>query len=105
MDIVDMRMLRWMCGLTSMDAVRNQNVREKLGVSPLSKNLRENKLRWFRHVKRKTAGAPVILRMVENLIVEGKRSRGRPKRKWEKQLKFNMCELHLSEGLTRDKNS
>ena len=41
------------------------------------------------------------MRRVENVIVEGKRSRGRPRRIWDKQIKLDLHELNLSEGLTR----
>ena len=30
--------------------IRNQEFRERLGVPPLSAKMRENMLRWFRHV-------------------------------------------------------
>ena len=61
-----------------MDRIRNQEFRDKLGVAPISRKMRENKLKWFGHVQRTTLTAPV--RRVENIIVEGKRSRRRPRR-------------------------
>ena len=77
-EVTDMRMLRWMCGNTMMDRKRNQESREKLGVAPLFAKMRENRLRWFGHVQRKTHDAPV--RRIKCIIVEGKSSRGRPRR-------------------------
>ena len=65
--------------------------------------MRENRLRWFGHVQRKPIEAPV--RRIETIIVEGKRSRGRPKITWVEQIKDDLSELHLSEDLTRDRNS
>ena len=65
--------------------------------------MRENRLRWFEHVQRKPIEAPV--RRIETIIVEGKRSRGRPKKTWVEQIKDELSELHLSEDLTREKNS
>ncbi|XP_057535364.1 uncharacterized protein LOC130813543 [Amaranthus tricolor] len=44
--------------------------REKVGVAPLSAKMRENKLRWFGHVQRKTHDACIR--------VKGKRIRERP---------------------------
>ena len=70
--------LRWMCGHTLMNRIRNQEFKDKLGVSPTSGKMRENRLRWFCHVQRKIFDAPV--RRVGSIIVEGKRSRGRPRR-------------------------
>ena len=40
------------------------------------------------------------MRMVESIIVKGKRSRGRPMRTWDEQIKVDLPELNLSEGLT-----
>ena len=54
-------------------------------------------------MQRKTFDAPV--RMVESIIVEGKRSRGRPMKTWDEQIRVDLHELHLSADLTRDRNS
>ena len=96
-------MLRWICGKNMMDKIRNQEFREKLGVTPLSAKIRENRLRWFGHVQRKIHDAPV--RRIECIIVEGKRSRGRPRRTWEEQIKSDLHELHLFKDLTRNRAS
>ena len=65
--------------------------------------MRENRLRWFGHVKRKTNDAPV--RRGESIIVKGKRGRGRPRRTWEEQIKRDMHELQLSADITRDRGT
>ena len=101
MKVIETRMLRWMCGKTMMDRIRNQDFMEKLGVTPLSVKMRENRLRWFGHVQRKTHDAPV--RSIECIIVEGKRSRGRPRRMWEEQIKSDLHKLPLFKDLTRDR--
>ena len=54
-------------------------------------------------MKRKTFNAPV--RRVESFIVEGKKSRGRPKKTWEEQIRIDLRELNLSQDLTRDRSS
>ena len=78
MEVTEMHMLRWMCGHTLKDRIRNQEFTEKVRVAPIFEKMRENRLRWFGHVQRKTFDAPV--RSVESIIVEGKRSPGRPRR-------------------------
>ena len=75
--------------------------RDELGVTPISGKICENRLRWFGHVQRKTLAAHV--RRVESIIVEGKRSRGRPRRTWDEQIKVDLRMLNLSESLIRDR--
>ena len=103
MEVTEMRMLRWMCGRTLMDRIRNQEFRDILGVAPISGKMREHRLRWFSHVQRKTFDA--LMRSVESIIVESKRSRGRPRRTWNEQIRVDLHELNLSADLTRDRSS
>ncbi|KAG5606935.1 hypothetical protein H5410_028427 [Solanum commersonii] len=52
MHVAEMRMLRWMCGHTRSDKIRNEVIGEKVGVASVVDKLREARLRWFGHVKR-----------------------------------------------------
>ncbi|XP_071699213.1 uncharacterized protein [Rutidosis leptorrhynchoides] len=63
--------------------------------------LREERLRWFGHVRRRPLTAPV--RRVEALTVDGVRRRGRPNRRWEDRLKLDLKELLLTEDMTSDR--
>ena len=54
-----MRMLRWIYGHTRRDRVRNDDIRDRLGVTPIEKKLIQHRLRWFRHVQRRPPEAPV----------------------------------------------
>lgn len=47
MHVVDMVMLRWMCGHTRSDKIRNEVIQEKVGVVFVSDKIREVRLRWF----------------------------------------------------------
>ena len=58
MEVIEMRMLRWMCCSTMMDRIKNQEFKEKLGVAPLSAKMRENRLRWFLGMCRKRHMTP-----------------------------------------------
>ena len=40
-------MLRWMCGVTRMDRVRNEYIRGSLNVAPLTEKLKGNCLSWY----------------------------------------------------------
>jgi hypothetical protein len=46
-----MRMLRWICGHTRRDRVRNDDIRERVGVAPVKKKLVQHHLRWFGHMQ------------------------------------------------------
>ncbi|KAI3801888.1 hypothetical protein L1987_30005 [Smallanthus sonchifolius] len=103
MDVAEMRMLRWMCGHTRKDRIRNEVVRKRLGVTCILDKIREGRLRWFGHVKTRQSTDPV--RTVETLVVEGKRSRGRPKLTWDERIRLDLLDLHLSEDMINDRIS
>ncbi|GJW75403.1 putative pre-mRNA-processing factor 6-like [Tanacetum coccineum] len=103
MEVAEMRMLRWTCGKTLLDMIPNGAFRRNLQVATIVNKMREGRLRWFGHVKRRPQSAPV--RRVETIVVDGVRRRGRPKLRWEDTLKTDLKELLLSEDMTSDRNS
>ncbi|GKA86944.1 retrovirus-related pol polyprotein LINE-1, partial [Tanacetum coccineum] len=76
-EVAELRMLRWTCGTTLLDMIPNEVYRAQLEVETIINKMREGRLRWFRHVRRRPQPAPV--RRVEDLVVDGLRRRGRPK--------------------------
>jgi hypothetical protein len=54
-----MRMLRWICGNTRRDQIWNDDIRERPGVASVEENLVQHRLRWFGHIQRRSADAPV----------------------------------------------
>ncbi|PHT93891.1 TMV resistance protein N [Capsicum annuum] len=102
MKVAEMRMLSWMCGLTRGDRVRNETIREKVGVTSVECKMREARLRWFGHVKRRGMDAPV--RRCERLALDGfRRGRGRPKKYWGEVIRRDMEQLQLTEDMTLDR--
>nr|GEU39070.1 retrovirus-related Pol polyprotein LINE-1 [Tanacetum cinerariifolium] len=102
-EVAKLRMLRWTCGKTMVDMIPNGVFRAELDVDSIIDRMREGRLRWFGHVKRRTETAPV--RRVEAMLVEGSRMKGRPKLRWEDRLKQDIKELLLSEDMTTDMNA
>ncbi|GJV15398.1 hypothetical protein Tco_1360721 [Tanacetum coccineum] len=102
MKVAELRMLRWTCGKTMLDMIPNGVYRAELEVETIINKMREGRLRWFGHVRRRPQSAPV--RRVEALVIDGMRRRGRPKLRWEDRVKLDMKELLLSEDMTSDRN-
>ncbi|GJV69907.1 hypothetical protein Tco_1485416 [Tanacetum coccineum] len=102
-EVAELRMLRWTCGKTMVDMIPNGVFRAELDVDCIIDKMREGRLKWFGHVKKRPETAPV--RRVEVMLVKGSRRRGRPKFRWEDRLKQGMKELLLSENITSDRNA
>ncbi|KAI0497081.1 hypothetical protein KFK09_023409 [Dendrobium nobile] len=45
LSVAEMRMLRWMSSFTLRDRIRNEHIREKVGVAPVEDKIRESRLR------------------------------------------------------------
>jgi len=57
--VAEMRMLRWMCGHTRKDRIRNDDIRDRVGVAPIEEKLVQHCLRWFGHIQRRPPEAPL----------------------------------------------
>ena len=80
-----MRMLRWMCGVTKKDKIRNEHVRGSVKVSTVKKKITEKRLKWYGVVKRRDEG--FVLRRMLDAPVPGKRWRGGQTTRWTCQEK------------------
>ena len=80
MGVAEMRMLRWMCGQTRLDKIRNEDIRKKIGVAPIEEKMREHRLRWFGYLQRRPVDAPVRREILHQVDV--RRCRDRPKITW-----------------------
>ncbi|XP_037775544.1 uncharacterized protein LOC119572508 [Penaeus monodon] len=54
LDVAEMKMLRWMVGVTKMDCIRNNYIRGSLKVTEISKNVQESRLRFMGHLLKET---------------------------------------------------
>ncbi|KAL5163533.1 Sugar transporter ERD6-like 16 [Glycine soja] len=99
--VAEMRMLRWMCGKIRQDKIRNEAIRERVGVAPIVEKMVENRLRWFGHVERRPVDS-VVRRVDQMERRQTIRDRGRPKKTIreviKKDLKLNDLDRRLSSG-------
>jgi hypothetical protein len=77
LSVAEMHMLRWICGHTRFDRVRNDDIHDRLGVAPIEEKLIQHRLRWFGHIHQRPLEASVhrgIIKRDNN----AKRGSGRP---------------------------
>ncbi|KAL4188164.1 hypothetical protein AMTRI_Chr09g42710 [Amborella trichopoda] len=99
MNVTEIRMLIWMSGKTRRDRIRNESIRENLGVVPIDNKMRESRLRWAGHVWSRSS--TTLVRRCETVKVEGlKRVKGRPKRTRLEVIRKDMRTYGLTEGMT-----
>jgi len=94
-------MLHWICGHTMMDRVRNDEIRDRLGVAPIEEKLVQHQLRWFGHVQRRPPEAPVHSGIIRRNN-EVKRGRGRPNLTWEEAVKRDLRDLNIMREVALD---
>ena len=92
----EMRMLRWMTGVSLSERKSNECVRNMLAIDDVAEVMRRNRLRWFGHVERRDELC--WLKRIETLQVDGDRVKGRPRKRWREVLKEDM----RKKGLCRE---
>ena len=96
--IAEMRMLRWLCGYTRLDKIRNEVIRDLVKVVPIEDKMRESRLRWFGHVKRKSVDA--LVRRCETInIPVSYRGRGRSKKSLDEVIRGDLKVVGLTEDM------
>jgi hypothetical protein len=54
-----MQMLRWICGCTRRDRIRNDDIQDKFGVASIQEKLVQHRSRWFGHIQRRPPEASI----------------------------------------------
>ena len=102
--VAEMRMLRWSCGHTRRDRIKNEDIRDKLGVAPIEEKLVQHRLRWFGHLQRRPPEAPVRAGIIDRIACSH-RGRGRPRLTWEEVVKRDLRDWNISEELVFDRSA
>ena len=92
-DMAEIRMLRWMRGVTKLDRIRNERIRGATKVSKISKKVQESRLKWYGHALRRED--EYVGKRVMAMEVAVKRRRGRPKRRWLDNIRNDLSEREL----------
>jgi len=102
--VVEMRMIRWMCGYTRLDKIRNEVIRDLVKVAPIEDKMRETRLRWFGHVKRRSVDGPVrSCERINTLVGKRGRGRGRPKKSLDEVIRDDLKVIGLTEDMAQDR--
>ena len=101
--VMETKMLRWTSGVTRLDHIRNEDIRDRYGVAPIVEKLRERRLRWYGHAIR--ANENSLAKIGLNIEVDGKRPKGRPKQRWLDTLDGDLkaSRLHPDQAFDRAK--
>jgi hypothetical protein len=59
MSVAEMWMLHWICGHTRKNQIRNNDIRNKLGLAPIQEKLVQHRLWWFGPIQRRPLEAQV----------------------------------------------
>ncbi|KAK2896145.1 hypothetical protein Q8A73_015633 [Channa argus] len=101
LEVAELKMLRFSLGVTRMDRIRNEYIRGTAHVRCFGDKVREARLRWFGHVQRRNCD--YIGRRMLRLELPGRRSRGRPKRRFMDVVREDMKLVGVSEEDAEDR--
>jgi hypothetical protein len=73
---------------TRLDRVRNDDIRDRLGVAPIQEKLIQHRLRWFGHIHRRPPEAPVHRDLT-----------------WEEAIRRNLKEWNIPMELCLDRSA
>jgi len=82
--------------------IRNDYIRERMGVAPIVEKLIENRLRWFEHVERMSVDA-VVRRVDQMEKSQVKRGRGRSRKTIRETIRKDLEVNELDPNLVYDR--
>ena len=97
MEVAELKTVRWALGGTRKDKIRNEYVRGTAKIAKLGDKLRNARLRWYGHVKKREEGY-VGKTIMEMAVVPGGRKSGRPRGRWMDLAREDMKRIGAKEG-------
>ena len=95
-EVAELKMVRWALGVTRKGKIGSEYVRGTAKIAKLGDKLRNVRLRWYGHVKRREVG--YVGKTIMEMAVPGRRKRGRPKRRWMDLAREDMERIAAKEG-------
>ena len=96
MEVPELKMVKWALRVTRKKKIKNEYVRGTAKIAKLGDKLRNARLRWYGHVKRRKEGC-VGKRMMK-MAVPGRRKKGRPRSRWMNLAREDMERVGAKEG-------
>jgi hypothetical protein len=78
--VAEMKYLRTVKGCTRLDQIRNEDIRNELGISPLGEKIMEYRNKWIAHLQRMEHTRNPL--QAYKYQPSGKRDIDRPRRRW-----------------------
>ncbi|VDP29721.1 unnamed protein product [Heligmosomoides polygyrus] len=101
LSVKETKMLRRTAGVTRMDRIGNDVIRQKFGAAPIADKMRVARLRWYSHVLRGKEDS--VRKIGLNFKVIGKRLRWRPKQRWSDTLRMDLKVAGVHPDLALDR--
>ena len=95
MEVTELKIVRWALGVSKKDKIRHEYVRGIAKIAEMGDKLRDARLQWCGHVKKREEGY-VGTRMME-MAVPGRRKRERP------SVAFSLFEVAYSATPNKEK--
>jgi hypothetical protein len=102
LSVAEMCMLWWICGHIRRDRVQNDEIRERLGVTPVEEKLMQHCLRWFWYIQQRPVEATIhngIIRWTDN----ENRGRGWPNLTCGESVKRYLKDWCITKEITLDR--
>jgi hypothetical protein len=84
-----MKCLRRILNVSRLDKIRNEIIRQRIGVTPVLDYIKKQQLKWFGNVSRYPTSFIIIIERALTLRYNGRRDKGRPRRRWIDDLTYN----------------
>ena len=84
-------LVRTICGFYSNDRRTSEELRRLVGIEPITTVIKSGRLRWYRHVMRKSDDD--CMKKCMEFIIEGRRPFGTPRRTWLESVDAYIAEL------------